>query len=125
MSTVPYASQYLEVDVGNDGAIVFNAEAFINKLNNILDIQYGTMPFMRRLGNNLEYYLFKSFNLATANLIAIDVENSIKRQYSTATVTVTVGTLDFTSRNYPLTIQISHPSLTVPVTITKSYQSYA
>ncbi|BCG50067.1 hypothetical protein [Ralstonia phage RP13] len=119
-----YVSEYLDVDIGNDGSLVFNSDSFLNKVNNILSTPYGTMPFLRKFGNNIEYYLFRPFTYANATLIGIEVENSIKRQYIDATVVVEIGDLDFSGRVYPFSLTISHPKLLEPLSINKSYQSH-
>lgn len=107
------------------GDVIYNSEAFVNKIHNILTTPAFTFPFYREFGSRLDLILFKPFNLTTSTLLLITIENSIKRYYPEAEVQVTVLPLDSSTRQYPLSIKINHSKLVEPLIISKRYQSHA
>jgi len=116
---------YFDSDLdGTSGNIIYNSEAFYNKINNILTIKSGSIPFLRYLGLDIEMYLFRPLSPIWGNAISVAIISQINKYYSSAVVEVIQGDIDYTNRSYPMTILITMPGFTDPIIINKTYLNH-
>jgi phage baseplate assembly protein W len=119
------ASQYLAVDLANNNqGIIYDTDAFINKIMNIISTPINTFPFYRNFGTGIEKLLFKPLSYTNSVLIATEIENEILRYYPDAKAVVIIGDIDYSNRIYPMTINITSPWAINPILINQNYQSY-
>jgi phage baseplate assembly protein W len=68
--------KYYDIDI--NGNFLVDIDAIKQSIINILDVEYGEIPFNRRLGTDIEKYLFEPFSVITK----LKIESEIKRQVS-------------------------------------------
>ena len=90
-----------------NGRRIFNKEAFIQALDNLIHIQLGSFPFNRDIGTRVPEYLFMYMNIATSHMIKHELVQQIKRQLSGIDSTVEVDIkMDFDNRVYKIDFRI-------------------
>lgn len=62
-----------------EDVIVFDNRAIIESLRNIFYTEAGTRFFNRGFGSNLHYLLFENINSETAQVISMQVYNTLKK----------------------------------------------
>jgi len=66
-------------DINNEGQRIYNEQALLNYIDNILFTKVGTRPFNRAFGSFLEKYLFDVPSETTILQIKLEIERAIYR----------------------------------------------
>jgi phage baseplate assembly protein W len=63
----------------NDSSLVYDVDAVKGYINNVLNTKKGELPFKRRLGTDLEKYLFQPYTFVTLKLLESEIKRSLAR----------------------------------------------
>jgi len=73
-------------DISLNGKDLYNKNAVLNYLDNLLSIRVGEVPFNRAFGTYLENYLFEPYSFLVAKKIELEIERAIARWLPMVTV---------------------------------------
>ena len=104
--------------VTGDVSLVLDGRAVINSVRNLLLTNFYERPWQTNLGSNLTGLLFEPVSSITQNIIAKEIENTIKNFEPRVTLNFVNVTANYDETGYNVTLNFYIGNYTEPTQVT-------